>query len=263
MRSVDGPPPFGLRRKPCCSLSGRARVLSPGGTMATLNRRDRREAGSATVDGGGKGEGWKHGDLTYRRPLSNDSVFKRPYGGGGGVGTHDIRRLTTNDQIERRYGVRGESFFLCVGGKGFRCSSPRRAALFVFDSTPSAAPSRGRRNRALKEYNVDVSTHTSLTTGCPSTYYHWRCHCPAPETVWPRSVLNSTANLNSRRFRSRRPIRQNCQVFVIASVCATVQVDGIDTAILSIAVQENSREISYNGAVDYQRWHKIKNKLLC
>lgn len=55
-------------------------------TMATVNRYERCTHGVTAWNerqSREKERKKKHGDLNYRLPLSNDSVFKRPYDGGG------------------------------------------------------------------------------------------------------------------------------------------------------------------------------------
>jgi len=86
---------------------------------------------------GGKSEREKkHRDLTYCLPLSNDSVFKRPYGGGGGGCA--TRHLKINDERSNQTSIRpcpGQIFGGSIGA----------GLYFIFVSTHG----RGLRRLAI------------------------------------------------------------------------------------------------------------------
>lgn len=111
-------PPFRLRRKPfrvlCCFFFQFVFFILHKNngdikSVQTAVRRGGRESGELL---GGRGLGEerekkKHRDLTYCLPLSNDSVFKRPYGdGGGGGGGCATRHLKINDERSNQTSIR-------------------------------------------------------------------------------------------------------------------------------------------------------------
>lgn len=139
--TVDGPPPFRLRRKPFCVLC----VLcccrgiffwflflffyftEHTRTMATLNRYKR---SSWSDGGGGRSEGKKHCDLTYCLPLYETTVFlnDRIYGGSGSAAT---RHLKINGRRSNQTSIR------CPGQIFGGSTAPVRIYLFSFSRSHS------------------------------------------------------------------------------------------------------------------------------
>jgi len=126
--------------------------------MATLNRYKRPSAEEVewTVDcragAGGKSEREKkHRDLTYCLPLSNDSVFKRPYGGCA------TRHPKINDERSNQTSIRpcpGQIFGGSIGvGLYF---------IFRFHSRPQPPPSGSHDCRTYYIYILSMCTYAYL-----------------------------------------------------------------------------------------------------